>query len=264
MAWLLLVFCSCGLDCFFIHDIILEMPRRPAAWLSLDALTYELRWMDEEGNERLAMVAEDQTLSIRLRRGGREAIRALPRCGSTILSQAGGLYPFDVEEPENEMPSKKPDRMRLNFPSGYAAAVADVLEAAGRDPWIYPIEKLAALPDSIGRDPWTLPPWKAALALLEGNFRISLFPKPTRELLLPSDAEWWPESPHCVIERREKGSVAILPAGIFKFFSDSEWLIVNVSDEEVVSQRISLGEGSARSNRLDAQGALRGKGNSEF
>lgn|GEM_PF-628245 len=244
---IVLVFSSCGLDCLFIHEIILEMPRRPVAWLGLEALTYELRWNDEEGKERLAMVAEDGMLPIRLRRGGRAAIRALPHCGATILSQAGGLYPFDVKEPENKIPSQKPDRMQLSFPSGYAAAVADALEAAGRDPWVYPIEKLAAIPDSIGRDPWTLPPWKTAQALVEGWFRISLFPKPKKELWLPSDTEWWPESPHCVIERREEGSVVMLPLGIHQFFSDSERLIVNISDEEVVSQRIFL-DGSRRLN----------------
>ena len=241
-AGLLIAFFSCGLDSLFIHEIILEMPRRPLAWLSLGVLSYELRWIDEEGQERFALVAEDETVSLRLPRGGRAAIRALPLCGEAILDQAGSLYPFDVEEPENDMPSKKPDRMKLSFQSGYAVAVADALEAAGRDPWAYPIEKLAAIPEGIGRDPWTLPAWKTAQALIDGNFRLSLFPKPATEVRLPGDAEWWPESPYCLIERGDKGSVVTLPEGIHGFFSPSERLIVSVSDGKAIVQRIPFGE----------------------
>ena len=241
-AGLLIAFFSCGLDSLFIHEIILEMPRRPLAWLNLGVLSYELRWNDEEGKERFAVVAEDDIFSLRLRRGGSEAIRALPRCGEAILDQAGGLYPFDVQEPENDLPSKRPDRVKLSFQSGYAVAVADALEAAGRDPWAYPIEKLAAIPEGIGRDPWTLPAWKTAQALIDGNFRLSLFPKPATEVRLPGDAEWWPESPYCLIERGDKGSVVTLPEGIHGFFSPSERLIVKVGDGEAILQRLPTGE----------------------
>ena len=159
-AGLLIVFCACGLDSLFIHEILLEMPSRPPAWLGLDVLSYELRWNDEEGKERFVVAAEDETVSLRLKRGERKAIRALPRCGEAIFDQAGGLYPFDVRDPENDMPSKKPDRMKLSFQSGYAVAVADVLEAAGRDPLGIPDRKA-------GSDRWRHRAGSLDLAALE-------------------------------------------------------------------------------------------------
>lgn len=242
LVFVAFLFSSCSLNCFFSHDILLETPERPTAWSGLGSLMYEVSWKDERGTERSVILAEGESLIIRLRRGQRQAILALPRRGAAVFRPAGALYPFDIEEPNSEIPSLKPDLMRLSYPSGYAVAVANQLAEAGHEPWAYPLEKLAMVPGSLGRDPWTLQPWQAAQALLDGNFRTSLFPKPSNALKLPEGELWWPESPTCVLDRNEAGTTAMLPTGIHLFYSDREKLFIAIRGEAVIIQRSFLVE----------------------
>lgn len=43
---------SCSIKCIFIHTICVEMPIRPASWLGLETLVYEISWKD--GRESIA------------------------------------------------------------------------------------------------------------------------------------------------------------------------------------------------------------------
>lgn len=237
-----LLYVSCGFDCLFVHTVIVEMPERPDTWSGMGALSYALSWKDETGAERLAFAGEGEALVLRLRRGDPQAILALPSQGQMTFLPAGALYPFDLEPSGGELPSAAPDRLKISFESGYAAATARLIESCGYDPWVYPLEKLKSVNEAKRRDPWALPPGKAAGLLVEGAFRISLFPAPAGSFLLPGDARWWPESPFCRIDsvegKGDGGQKACLSEGIHLFFSGEEKLVVKVEDREAFLQRV--------------------------
>jgi hypothetical protein len=204
-------------------------------------LIYEISWKDETGRDRVAAVEEGQALSISLKRGARQAILAIPRCGEKEFKPAGALYPFDLEDiPREGLPSPNPDTMKLSFSSGYPSETARLIEAGGYDPWIYPLEKLGSIRDTRGRDPWSLPPWKAARSLLEGSFRISAFPAATNSFPLPADSKWWPESPLCLVDSDGVIQTARLSEGIHVFFGETVKIIAEVSGGEIRVQRAAI------------------------
>lgn len=232
---------SCSIKCIFIHTICVEMPIRPASWLGLETLVYEISWKDGEGIDRVAAVDEGDALLVSVKRGERQAILAIPRCGVREFLPAGALYPFDLDNmPREGIPSRNPDWMRLSFDSGYPSATARCIEAEGYDPWVYPLEKLRSIRETRGRDPWSLAPWKAARSFLEGSFRISAFPAATNSLVLPADMRWWPESPFCLLDSDGETRTARLSEGLHVFFGEEEKLIAQVSGGEIDVQRIAL------------------------
>ncbi|MDP2791375.1 MAG: hypothetical protein Q8O15_06405 [Rectinemataceae bacterium] len=190
--------------------------------------------------ERSAVVTEGDALLITLKRGARQAVLAVPRCGGMVFRAAGALYPFDLDDiPRAGLPSANPDTMRLTFDSGYPAETARCIEAGGFDPWAYPLEKLVSIKETRGRDPWSLPPWKAARSLLEGSFRLSAFPSAAYTLQLPPDTRWWPESPLCFIEFDGTKQTVRLSEGLHVFFGKGEKIIAEVSGGKVEVQRTS-------------------------
>jgi len=133
-----------------------------------------------------------------------------------------------------------PDRLRISFESGYAAATARLIENYGYDPWVYPLEKLKSINEAKRRDPWAVPPSKTAGLLVEGAFRVSVFPASVGSFLLPGDARWWPESPFCRIDSVEGAQKACLSEGIHLFFSGEEKLVAKIQDGEAFLQRTVL------------------------
>ena len=232
---------SCGFECIIIHTICIETPCRPESWQGLEALIYEISWKDETGRDRVAAVDEGQAFLISLKRGARQAILAIPRCGGMEFKPAGALYPFDLDDiPSEGIPSPNPDTMKLSFGSGYPSATARLIEDGGYDPWVYPLEKLGSIRETKGRDPWSLPPWKAARSLMEGSFRISAFPAATNSFTLPADSKWWPESPLCLVDSEGETRTARLSEGIHVFFGETGKLIAQVSGGEIDMQMIAL------------------------
>ncbi|MCE1197170.1 hypothetical protein LWX53_11820 [bacterium] len=219
---------SCSLDCLFVHDIILAAPGRPRPWRGAHALRYRVAWRDAEGFARSALVGEGEEIALRLKRGAPQAILAEPLWEGQRLFPAGALYPRDLEAPPGDLPSLDPDRMALSFASGYAAAVAAIMEEKGVDPWGFPIEKLASVPVGAGKDPWDLPPWKAADAILGGTFRASAFPAARAAFALPDGAEWLPESPFCAFGDEGGGRISSLADGLHLFFAEGLTLAVRV------------------------------------
>ncbi len=233
---------SCSFECILIHTICCETPDRPEPWKDCEPLVYEISWKDPHGVERSALLAEGDALLITLKRGARQAILAVPRCGEREFRPAGALYPSDLEEiPGGGIPSPNADRLRLSFGSGYPATTARCIEAGGYDPWVYPLEKLASIRETRGRDPWSLPPWKAAGALLEGSFRLSAFPAAAYSMQLPPDRLWWPESPFCLIDSDGLTQTARLSEGLHVFFGEGEKIIADVSaGGKIELQRVAL------------------------
>ena len=219
---------SCSLDCLIVHTIVLAAPERPPAWREARALAYQVSWRDEGGSPRQAFVAEGAEIALRLRRGAPQAILAAPFWEGSPLLPAGALYPHDLATRPGDLPSSNPDRMVLSFASGYAAAVAAIIEAKGVDPWGYPIEKLAAVPIGAGKDPWDLPPWKAADAILGGAFRASAFPSARASFALPEGEPWLPESPFCAVGGEGGSRSATLADGLHYFYAEGQTLAVRV------------------------------------
>ena len=223
---------SCSLDCLFVHNLILAAPERPRPWRGARALSYEVAWRDAEGFARSALIGEGEEIAVRLKRGAPQAILATPLWEGLRLFPSGALYPRDLEAPPGGLPSRDPDRMSLTFASGYAAAVAAIIEEKGVDPWGYPIEKLAEVPVVAGKDPWDLPPWKAADAIRGGTFRSSAFPAARAAFALPEGGPWLPESPFCAVEGEGEGDgewrTATLADGLHLFFAEGRTLAVRV------------------------------------
>ncbi|HWR11792.1 MAG TPA: hypothetical protein VN445_08220 [Rectinemataceae bacterium] len=231
---------SCGLECLFVHTVIVETPECPAAWSGMGALTYAFSWKDEAGMERHAFASEGVALVLRLKRGEPQAILATPSYGEVAFLPAGALYPFDLETPASELPSSAPDRLNVSFASGYAASVARRIEEAGYVPWAYPLEKLEPLSETKGVDPWAVPPWKVADLLLNGTFRVSVFRAAAGKFSLPEGARWWPKSPLCFLEIADGVQKAGLSEGMHLFFSEKESLLVKVEGGEALMQRSAL------------------------
>lgn len=234
---------SCSLNSFFVHKVLIETPTRPEAWSGLGPLTYALIWKDQAGAESRAFVEEGAALVVDLARGRPQGILAFPSCEKRAFRPAGALYPFDVKASKSGLPSSEADSLRLSFQSGYAASVAACIEEAGYDPWTYPIEKLKSVPEVKGRDPWTVQPWKVARALIDGAFRISLFPAPVTLADLPNDSIWWAESPFSLIDRLEGGQRIRVPDGIHVLYGERDKLVIEVEDGKSALQRISLFDG---------------------
>jgi hypothetical protein len=221
---------------------MLECPRRPEVWAGIDSITYTFFWKDETGAERFASVREGEALAVRLRRGEAQAIVAIPSCGMVELKPAGALYPADLVMTDKEYPSSVPDALTLSFGSGYVAAIASYIEAAGRDPWVFPLEKLKSIREDTGCDPWTIAPWKVASALVGGTFRTSIFHAASVVITLPGDDDWMPESPFCLVYSGEGGREAILCDGIYLFYAETEKLVVGIGDGKTILQRTGLWE----------------------
>jgi hypothetical protein len=221
---------SCSLDSLFVHGMMLAAPERPCAWQGAGALAYRVAWKDEQGFRREAFIAEGEEIAIRVRRGERQGILAVPLWEELQLLPAGALYPYDLEAQPGDLPSADPGRMVLSFASGYAATVASVIAEAGADPWGYPIEKLAAASANAGKDPWDLSPWKAAQAILGGTFRATAFPAAQAAFSLPGGEVWLPESPFCSIEGEAGSQNAKLADGLHLFHSAGQTLAVRVQE----------------------------------
>ena len=238
-----ILFLSCGLESLSVHTLILENPGRPEVWPGRYGIDYAVLWKDENGSERRAIAESGETLAIRVRRGQAQAILAIPFREGAAFFPAGALYPFDLETGTGVFPSSRPDRLRLDFESGYPAATARFIEKAGYDPWLYPLLKLKFVRDERERDPWGLAPWKAANALIEGSFRMSMFPSGGEAIVLPPGSPWWPESPLCRTEFLEDSQKACLPEGLHLFYGEKEKLAVNIREGKATFQRTAFAGG---------------------
>ena len=235
-ATLSLLFFSCGgLDCLFRQKLLLEMPETPETWKAIAIDFYEVEWTDDQGIRKTERIAPGVRAVLSVSRGLPQAILAYPWAGAFRFRPAGFLYPLDCEEEADALPSDSAASAAFNFASGYTAEVAGKLEALGLDAFVYPIEKLKVSWSELNKDPWAFPPWKAAKALAEGAFRVSLFPEAKVLVPLPRGT-WLPESSFCALSCLEGGAAAaMLAEGISYFYSDSEVLEVLVEGEESVS-----------------------------
>jgi hypothetical protein len=200
-------------------------------------ISYELRWVDEAGAARSSRATEGETLRLRLKRGARCAVLAEASFDGSLLKPAGALYPYDLEETPGDFPSSLPDTLRMSYESGYAASTAACVEAAGYDPWVFPLEKLESIWSVKHRDLWSVPPRAAARDLLDGTFRINAYRTRLTAISLPGDTFWWPESPMCLAEGAQGEQTASLSEGLWLFYSCGDKLLVEVKGGEVETQR---------------------------
>lgn len=235
---------SCYPNLVTSQNIQVEAPARPAAWAGMGAIVYRACWMDDTGQRREERVAEGQRLALRLERGYRHAILFRPEAPHDWCRPAGFLYPFDLESCFDFTDAWKSAAGKASFESGYAASVALAMEQAGYDPWNWPVEKLADPAVLKHKDPWTLPPWRAAERLIEGSFRLSLFPTAKTRFELPDDGPWWPESPLCPpaqAQAQEAAASVRLTEGLHRFSNGKELLCVKIEAGEVLVQRRAIG-----------------------
>jgi len=233
-----LFLCSCSPQCLFVHTLKLKMPELPAVWEGMPPVSYSVHWVDEDGEQQAALIAENDEMTITLERGRYQAVFAYPVCFGRKLRPAAALYPFDLEGTGGKLPSNKPDTLKMSYPSGYAAEVIRCIEHAGSNPWAYPVEKLPSAWEGGSCDPWSLSPWKAAQALIIGNFRKSLFPEPNVRVLLPQDRFWWADTPFCCFDPAGSGQTALLHEGISIFLCEGIRLIVCIDKGKATMQRV--------------------------
>jgi len=255
-AWVLLLWSllsSCSAALIASQDLEIETPARPAVWQGMEGLVYRISWIDEKGTAQEALLAEGERLSIKLARGCNQAILLQPEAPFGWCKPAGFLYPFDLEPNSNLVDTWRRAKGSASFESGYAAAVVLFMERAGYDPWNWPVEKLADPEVFRQKDPWTLPPWTAAERLIQGSFRVSLFPSARTVYILPGEGPWWPESALCPTpqtrtqtdtgasaEAGDGEAFIMLPEGLHTFSNGKELLCVRIVSGAVLSQRSAL------------------------
>jgi len=228
---------GCSFECLFVHTLTLELPVLPASWEGMPRLSYSVRWVDDRGEEQVLPAEGSGQITIRVARGRPQAILAYPFSRGIALRPAAALYPFGLEVGGEKLPSPEADTLKMEFSSGYTAEVVRIMEKAGTNPWAYPVERLSSAWEDGVCDPWSLPPWKAARALMDGNFRKSLFSRRVVGVLLPPDCRWWAETPFCRFENAEGGQKALLNEGVSVFLSEDDKLIVSVDGEKIAMRR---------------------------
>ena len=230
-AAMLLVQMSCGFGNLFEHVLLVEPPALPEVWKGLKIDAYLLEWRDSDGNPRTAQLPPGGGMALGVARGLPQTILAYPLASGCRLKPAGLLYPADCAGDPDALPSQEPTRVRLSYASGYAAEVGRKIEASGLDAAAFPLKRLEASWSDKGKDPWTLQPWKAAKALAEGAFRVTLFPAPSANVRLP-EGTWYPESPFCRLNVVEGGvREALLPKGLCLFYGESGLVEIQVGED---------------------------------
>ncbi len=236
--------CSCNAGFIAFQDIVIAAPPRPTVWQGMEGLAYRVSWVDQNGSKQEFLVAEGESITIRIWRGCDQAILFQPIAPYGWCKPAGFLYPFDLETGFGLAELWRPAKGRASFGSGYAATVALAMEKAGYDPWKWPLEKLADPGVIKQKDPWSLAPWTTAERLIQGNFRVSLFPSAKTAFVLPEDEPWWPESALCPPAQTrpcagtdDAEEFVMLPEGLHTFSNGSELLCVKIANGAVLSQR---------------------------
>jgi hypothetical protein len=210
----------------------------------MEPMAFRVEWIDEKDVKKNARLSEGGSIELRLRRGCSQAIALNPEPPYEWCRPAGFLYPFDLE-PETGIADTWWDAAgTASFTAGYAAAVAQAILKAGYDPWKWPVEKLADPAVVKDKDPWNLPAWRAAEMLIQGGFRLSLFPKARTAFELPDEGPWWPESALCPAPGDLKGGLAqslLLSEGFHAFSNGKEFLWVKIAEGKVISLRGAAG-----------------------
>lgn len=252
----LLTMAGCSAGSPWTHVLELELPERPAAWSSCPALEYRVEWIDAAWNHRSALLAEGERMRLEIPRGAPQWLLAVPLSDGHELRPAAALYPVGLAPSTGTGIFRKSTLLRADFPGGYAAAVAGCIEKSGYRAFEYPcdrldleIERLSG--SSLGflqadesplPDPWSLAPGSVAASLLQGNFRIASFRKPSVRFTFPESSGgngWYPESPFCsIIRTGDGGQAAMLGNGLHGFHAGTLHLIVLVENEKAVAWQL--------------------------
>ncbi len=235
---------SCDIGLLASQDIMVKAPPRPVVWAGMEPIAYRVEWIDEKGMKRDARLPEGESIELRLRRGCCQAIALTLEPPYEWCKPAGFLYPFDLEPEIGLADTWRDAAGTASFMAGYAAAVAHAILKAGYDPWKWPVEKLADPYVVKDKDPWNLPAWRAAEMLIQGGFRLSLFPEARATFELPDEGPWWPESALCPAPGDQEGGPAQalpLSEGFHAFSNGEEFLWVRIAEGEAISLRGAAG-----------------------
>lgn len=225
---------SCSDSSFFVHEVIVKTPPRPAAWVGFPDLSYLVIWKDRDGIECRKEIQEDDELIIRLKRGQSCGIRSLVFSGNAILRSAGAFYPRGIDPDEDSV-------LELNYMAGYINEVAICLERLGKNPWVYPLERMCEELILKSVDPWSVPAYEAAEAFAFEHFRIDRYDRTGMSVVLPDGGSWIPESPFCKVERHGTSQRVFLANGLTIFFDVGRKLLVFVEQEKSRFQVIPIG-----------------------
>jgi len=226
--------------------IALVLPALPDSWSCLaNDLFFELSWVDADGRRRGATGSPGASIDVELGRGEAQAIVAWPKSEGRCLEPAGALYPSALTASAGGDALSLiaflggEEKLELDWPGGYAAQVALLLEAAGLDPRRFDLARLRNEAAARSADPWaSLAPAEAARRLATGSFRADALGEPKRwSVVLPGPDPWAPESPLAVppaMAVAEDGTAAwstSAPEGISRFIGEDCELFVSVDEE---------------------------------
>jgi hypothetical protein len=237
LVGLMQLMASCGLiELFLPQRLFIEMPVLQATSGMRDLYWY-LIWRDANDMVRESLVT-DSGIEVQVVRGARQAIIAYPMYRGVRLFPAGGLYPYEIESRGLHIDSTGATVLRLCFDSGYVALVSMCLEKVGKNPWIFPLQRLHTIWEKSGMDPWNVVPEKVAAELAGGGFGSSLFTGVATtkvRVVLPCDESWFSEDPY--IELKDDGGKinAYLGIGIHYFYGGERRIAVCVDTDEKVS-----------------------------
>jgi hypothetical protein len=230
---------SCSDSALFSHEVVVIPPHRPEAWRDLVSLEFYVSWEDSAGISREALLLEGQDLRIRLKRGEFCAVVARAFSGNDRLRSAAAFYPRDLamaSERTGFLASLGLERLRLDFMRGYLAEVADCLGKIGKNPWIYPLERMGEELSLRRADPWSVPPDETAEALALHGFRIDKYLRKGTDTTLPKSSGWVPESPFSELKREGDVQKVLLPEGLSIFYDENRKLIASVREDQLLFQ----------------------------
>lgn len=231
---------SCSVDKALPQVLVLKAPCVPSVWHGAPIIGYSIEWMDKSGEMLTETIHGDSSIRISVPRGIGQYIVATPLIkGGGAVRPAGFLYPHDLGYDPNLKNRFFLRAGQLSYESGYVAMVGRAMSRLGKNPLVYPIEKLRSLYEDRRRDPWSLDPALVAGDIAAGAFRILSFPAQSIEVALPADCHWWPESPFISVFQEGSGQKALVSEGITYFFSEREGLIVKTAGAAIHLVRLS-------------------------
>lgn len=176
---------------------------------------FRLEWRDGGGIPREVLAAPGSSREVGLTRGMAQEVLAVPLCWGRELRPAGARYPADLDTgPDGGAGTV---RLTLRWSGGWIASLSRRLASGGYDPEYFNLARFRAILDGSDLDPWLLAPSEAALRLVSGSFRSSLFTEPRRfSVALPGPGPWLAESALAPgpLEGADGGWTVELPEGL--------------------------------------------------